>query len=207
MRRLARAAAGALTLLVFAAGGLRAQGGEPLSLEVDPTDRRPVVRMRGMLDDEALQRALSSGLPLRFRLRLELWERRFPDQLVGSGSYPAVLVQDPLDGVYTLSLPEREVRVRGLREAERAFQASVNPSIRPAAAGRYYYLASLEVETLSLSDLDELRRWLRGEARPAVEGRSPVGRALERGVQRLFVRLMRLPTRRVEVRTPVFSAP
>ncbi|HEU0051954.1 MAG TPA: hypothetical protein VFQ39_02210, partial [Longimicrobium sp.] len=80
------------------------------------------------------------------------------------------------------------------------------PDMRPERAGRYYYLARLEVETLSLSDLEELRRWLRGEARPAVAGEKPVGRAVERGLKRFFVRLLGLPARRYEARTHVFNA-
>jgi hypothetical protein len=58
------------------------------------------------------------------------------------------------------------------------------------------------VETLSLDELDELRRWLRGEARPAEAGRPP--RGVERGVRRIFVRLLGLPSRRYEARTAIF---
>jgi hypothetical protein len=35
---------------------------------------------------------------------------------------------------------------------------------------RQYYIVSLEVKVLSMSDLDEIERWLRGELRPAVRG-------------------------------------
>ena len=71
--------------------------------------------------------------------------------------------------------------------------------------GRFYYLVTLNVETLSASDLEELRHWLRGQARPAVAGKQPVGRAVETGVRRFFVRLLGLPTRRYEARTPIFA--
>ena len=78
--------------------------------------------------------------------------------------------------------------------------------MRPPGRGRYYYIGVMDVETLSLNDLDELRRWLRGEARPAVAGSKPVGQAVETGLRRFFVRLLGIPTRRYEVRTEVFEA-
>jgi hypothetical protein len=79
--------------------------------------------------------------------------------------------------------------------------------VQPRRSGRFYYLATLEVETLSLSDLEELRRWIRGEVQPAVEGRAPAGRAVERGLRRVFVRLLGLPTRRFETRSEIFVLP
>jgi hypothetical protein len=79
-------------------------------------------------------------------------------------------------------------------------------SLRPNARSRsYYYLATLEIETLSLSDLQELQHWLRGEAQPAIQGRRPVGRAVGRGVQRALVRMVGLPSRRYEARSPTFT--
>ena len=41
----------------------------------------PVISSEALLSDPALRDALESGLPLRFRLRVELWENRFFDRL------------------------------------------------------------------------------------------------------------------------------
>ena len=70
--------------------------------------------------------------------------------------------------------------------------------------GRFYYNAVLDVEVLSLSDLDELERWLRGELRPAVSGRRNPGTALTRGVRTLVVRLLGGTRRHFETRTGTF---
>jgi hypothetical protein len=77
--------------------------------------------------------------------------------------------------------------------------------VRPSRTGRYYYLAKLEVETLSLSDLEELRRWLRGEVGPAVAGSGSPESAVESGVRRVLVRMIGLPTRRMEARSGTFT--
>jgi hypothetical protein len=75
----------------------------------------------------------------------------------------------------------------------------------PTRAGRYYYLAHLEIETLSLSDLEELERWLQGELGPAVGGGRSLTGAVGEGAKRLLIRLLGLPTRRVEARSDRFE--
>jgi hypothetical protein len=166
-----------------------------------------VMLTEGLLRDRALVRALESGLPLRFHLRLELWERGVLDRLRGSEERRLVLIQDPIDRDFRLDAGGSERRLSTLARAERELQNEMRATLRPGASGRYYYLATLEIETLSLSDLEELRRWLRGEVRPAVEGRAPPGRAVERGLRRVFVRVIGLPTRRYEARSGSFVIP
>ena len=62
----------------------------------------------------------------------------------------------------------------------------------------------VDVETLSLNDLDEVERWLRGELRPAVRGRRNPGTALGRGLRTLAVRLLGSESRHYEARTGTF---
>jgi hypothetical protein len=198
---------GVLLALVCLAGAGRAQAQAPLELSVGDASAGwpPVVRVDGLLRDGALRRALQSGLPLRFHLRVELWEKGFFDRLAGAEESSLALVQDPLEGTYLLEDGDVQRRFATLAEVEDAVGASFRVALRPRERGRFYYLGSLEVETLSLSDLEELRRWLRGEVRPAVEGRSSAGKALERGLRRVFVRVIGLPTRRYEARSRTFE--
>lgn len=166
---------------------------------------RPVVQTSGLLRDRALRGALDSGLPLRFHLRLELWRKGVFDQLAEATDVFLALVQDPLDRTYRLETERGELRFGSLAEAQTAIESSFRPALRPGGSGRFYYLASLEVETLSLSDLEELRHWLRGEVGPAVEGRGSAARAVERGLRRVLVRVIGLPTRRYEARSATFE--
>jgi hypothetical protein len=194
-------------LLLVAAPGA-AQSRRPLAVSAGgPSAQwRPAVRVQGLLRDRALREALQNGLPLRFQFRVELWRKEDPfDQLAGVQEISRALLRAPLGEGYTLEDGRVQRRYSSMEAAEAALQAALQPTVRPETGGRFYYLVSLNVETLSASDLDELRHWLRGEARPAVAGRKPVGRAVERGVRRFFVRLLGLPTRRYEARTAIFA--
>ena len=65
------------------------------------------------------------------------------------------------------------------------------PTIRiPRRGRRYYYNARVEVEPMSVNDLDEVERWLRGELRPAVRCERNPGTALGRGLGQLLVRIV-----------------
>jgi hypothetical protein len=207
LTHLSRRAFLALLLLPALAAPAAAQRARPLTLGVGGPQAqwRPVVRLEGVLRDEALGEALGSGLPLRFHLRVELWRKDVVDELVEAREASRAVLKSPLEEAYQLEDGRTERTLPGLAEVEDALEASFQPAMRPSGGGRYYYLARLDVETLSLSDLEELRRWLRGEARPAVTGEKPVGRAVERGLKRFFVRLLGLPTRRYEARTRSFT--
>lgn len=202
-----RRAAAALLLAAAAHAGPAAAQPRPVSLSVSGASGwRPAVAMDGVLRDDALLDALKSGLPLRFHFRVELWRAGGGvDRLVEARENARALLRAPLDEGYTLEDGRTQRAYATLPECEAALERAFQPPIRPPGRGRYYYIAVLNVETLSMSDLDELRRWLRGEARPAVTGNRPVGRAVESGLKRFFVRLLGIPTRRYDVRTPVFE--
>ncbi|MDB4951104.1 MAG: hypothetical protein JWM27_3753 [Gemmatimonadetes bacterium] len=193
-------------LLALAAGSaVRAHAQGPIALTVSGTTGRPAVAVRGVLRDAALRDALASGLPLRFHLRMELWEKGTFDRLADAAETEAALVRSALEPGFTLETAHTSLPITTLPDAERALERAFVFDMHPTGRGRFYYLATLDVETLSLSDIDELRRWLRGEARPAVQGRAPVGRAVERGLRRFFVRLLGLPTRHYVVKSPFFT--
>ena len=203
-----RRAAAALLISAAALAGPAAAQARPVSLSVAGATGgwRPMVRMDGVLRDDALLDALKSGLPLRFHFRVELWRRGGGvDRLVEARENGRAMLRAPLDEGYTLEDGRTQRPYATLPECEAALERAFQPPIRPPGGGRYYYIAVLNVETLSASDLDELRRWLRGEAAPAVSGNRPVGRAVETGLRRFFVRLLGIPTRRYDVRTPVFE--
>jgi len=75
----------------------------------------------------------------------------------------------------------------------------------PKLGQRTYYNLLLDVETLSLTDLDEVERWLRGELKPAVRGQKNPGTALTRGLRTLVVRLLGGEKRHYEARSATFK--
>lgn len=168
----------------------------------------PVLRFGAILADPALEEAVRSGLPLRLRSRIELWRDGFIDHLESSDATTWVLLYDPLEGRFSVRSQSSASVARDYPTFDAARAAIEGPhrgSIRPARNGRYYYTAVVELETLSLSDLEELERWLKGELQPAVSGERSVPGAVGRGIKRLFIRVLGLPARRYEARSEWFE--
>lgn len=178
------------------------------ALTVDPAaNQRPQLRLDGFLDDAKLEQAVVSGIPIRIRIRVELWRDRFFDELKQSETWNAVLAYLPLEKSFVLRTrgsPSTERRLSSYGAARAALESSRTFALRPSSRGRYYYTANIELETLSLSDLEELERWLKGELKPAVEGERSVPEAIGEGAKRLFIRVLGLPTRTLELRTERF---
>jgi hypothetical protein len=74
----------------------------------------------------------------------------------------------------------------------------------PKRGEKSYYALTLQVEAMALSDLDEVRRWLNGELRPAVRGKRSPGTAITTGMRTLLVRLLGGERFQYKVSTGVF---
>ncbi|HSR40561.1 MAG TPA: DUF4390 domain-containing protein, partial [Longimicrobiales bacterium] len=166
-----------LGLLVPASAGAQEPGApSPIELRVDPRDGSVSVRFGGLLAGAELEEATREGLPLRIHVVAELWKDRFFDGQEGRAEWRATVVYDPLERRYLIRTsdasedrdPPRTVPTLAAAGAE--LQRRFTVPLRPTSEGTFYYLATVEVETLSLSDLEELQRWLQGELAPAVGG-------------------------------------
>ena len=200
-----KAARTARLVLLLAATPVAAQ--EPLSVGAAPGDQSAVLSVGPILGEAALAEALHSGLPVRMRFRTELWRDELLDDLVDDAAFILVLRYEPIARRYEV-YDSRSGGVAGYYSSYARMRGAIETGypvpIRPRARGRYYYLASLEVETLALSDLDELQSWLRGELTPAVGGDGSILAAIGNGAKRVFIRVLGLPARRVEARSPPF---
>ncbi|MGH7501651.1 MAG: DUF4390 domain-containing protein [Longimicrobiales bacterium] len=208
MRRV-RLATALLALGSGAPGAVAVPFGQTANLAVRPdtaSDQRALLRIGAVLDDSALEEATRSGLPVRVRARVELWRDGFFDDLEATANWNAVLLYEPLEKQYIVRAPDGDAqRFTTYDRARAAVEREIPLSIRPVRTGRYYYLAHLEIETLSLSDLEELERWLQGELGPAVGGDRSLTGAVSEGAKRLLIRLLGLPARRVEARSDRFE--
>jgi hypothetical protein len=210
-------AAAPATLAVAAPREAQAQAGNSVRLEVRLTPdsaptgaRAPVVRSDNLLGDGRWLSTLRSGLPVRLHYRVETWRSRngWLDQLSRQVYWDVVLRHEPLLDQYTMltifgsRVQERRYATLDALTAALAFAYQINVS--PDESGNYYYAATLEISTLSDSDLDELERFLEGGLERA-RGREGLGDALGRGATRFLLRLAGLPTLRLEARTRRFS--
>jgi hypothetical protein len=174
--------------------------------------RAPVVRSENLLGTTSRWlTALRSGLPVRLHYRVEVWRSRgaWFDTFERQAEWDVLIRHEPLLDQYTLvtfvgaARQERRYATIDALGAALAFAYQVN--VRPAAAGRYYYAASLQVTTLSDSDLDELERFLAGDMGRAAERNGNLGDALGREATRFLLRLAGLPSLRLEARSQPFS--
>lgn len=169
-----------------------------------------VLHVGTLFQDQELTQALHSGLPLRIQVRAELWRDGFFDSQRGEADWRASVIYDPLERRYRVAVGEGgtvETALDSLPGVARHLEEGFAPALRPLERGRYYYLGTAEVRTLSLDDLDDLERWLRGDVDPTSreeDGRE-VSNVVGRGVRRVLVRMLGLPSRRLEFTTPRFE--
>jgi hypothetical protein len=178
------------------------------SLAVEPRSGMVELVLGDLLDEPRFREALLEGLPLRVRVVTELWRDRFFDSQEGRAEWRATVLHDPLDGTYRIraSSGEAEIALSSLEEIRLVLQRTFTVPLRPTDEGRYYYLATLDVETISLSDLEELQRWLRGDLATGIAGgRGGVEGAVTRGLGRVLQRALRLPALRVRLQSPAFE--
>lgn len=179
----------------------------PMDLQLQGGDGSVRVILGEILENPAARQSLESGLPLRIRIVVELWRDRFVDALEGRHEWRATVLLDPLANRYLVETEDgASAELTSLAEARAFLQTRLQVPLAPVREGRHYYLAHLELETLSLSDLEELRRWLQGDLGPALEGRrQEASGAVGRGLRRLLVRVLGLPVQRYQTRTATFD--
>lgn len=194
-----------VTLLLVPQVG-SAQSDELLVLELADGGAGIAVDFGEILATGGIRESLESGLPVRIQVLTELWRDQFFDALQGREEWRATVWYEPLGGTYRVETADTPVGLAGSPEAAtEILRGEVDSSLGPERPGTYYYLGRMQIETLSLSDVEELRRWLRGELAPAVGGDETVGGALGRGIRRLFVRALGLPAVQFQTRTPEFE--
>ncbi|MDP9202537.1 MAG: hypothetical protein M3P26_11490 [Gemmatimonadota bacterium] len=174
-------------------------------------DDAPFVSSAGLLTDASMRDLLANGFPARLHYRLERWVGgRWFDDLKAASEWDVILKYDVLGKKYQVArVVNKKAESLGdfasLEDASGAVEAPYKTTISlPKKGQRGYYNLLLDVETLSLSDLDEVERWLRGELKPAVSGKKNPGTALGRGVRTLVVRLLGGEKRHYEARTGTF---
>jgi hypothetical protein len=171
----------------------------------------PTVSSSGLLTDAAMRDLLANGFPARLHYRLERWKvGRWFDDIQAASEWDVIVKYDVLSKRYQVARvankkPESLGEYPTVEEAAGAAEAPYQTKIAlPRKGQRGYYNLLLDVETLSLSDLDEVERWLRGELKPAVRGEKNPGTALTRGVRTLVVRLLGGEKRHYEARSGTF---
>lgn len=206
-----------LSLLALATPKARAQDSAGVRIDVklaaDSTPRgarEPIIFTRNLLADSPWLSMLRSGFPVRLHYRVELWRSRagWFDEMVRFEEWDVAVRHEPLLEQYTVTRVENRRRSQNRYATPGTLAAALSLGyqvrMRPLESGTYYYVASLDVTTLSDTDLDELERFFRGELETP-DSTAGSGSTVSRGARRLLLRLAGLPTQRLEGRCDVFE--
>ncbi len=178
-----------------------------------PQSDGPTVRGVDVLNNGTVRDLMRSGFPARLHYHVEMWGASgIFNGLEGTRDWDVIARYDPLSHHYRAARIVND-KVTVLGDFDRAAgldSAIAAPYIVPLVprdvGRRYYYQATLDVDVISLSDLDEVERWLRGELRPAVRGQRNPGGVVGRGIRTLFLRIIGAEKRHYEARTRIFRS-
>jgi hypothetical protein len=203
----------ALSALPFARGA--AQG--PTRVEVSLTTAvggqrgAPLVRSMNVFADRDIREMLHSGFPARLHYRLELWGAAgFFDDLKRQTEWDVIVRYNPLKRRYTATRIEGDrITALGsfdnLNPVEELLSHPTQPAFAaPEGHDKYYYNLALDVQMLSVSDLDEVERWLKGDLAPAVHGEKSPGTAIGQGAKTLITKLLGGQVKHYEARSKQF---
>jgi hypothetical protein len=132
-----------------------------------------------------------SGFPASLHFRLELWRSGGVfDDLEGRLDWQVIVQYDPSGQRYRVVRRQAgKVEDLGsfatLATAQSTLERPTRTTLVPDREGvRYYYTLALDIEALSVSDMDQLERWLRG-----VKGNTAAS-AVGSGLRTLMLRML-----------------
>ena len=199
----------ALLLLVGSSAGARAQGSPSIDIRVTAQSYPPLVAVRNVLAENDYDELLRNGFPVRMHIRAELWTvGRYFDDVRGRVEWDVILQYNVVEKSYEVArlVGDRVTALGSYRyfaDARAASELAYLPALpAPTRGQKGYVLVQAGVQALEVTDLDELERWLRGEAQPAVRGKRSPASALTRGVRTLASRILGAEVRQLEARSP-----
>jgi len=206
------AAIGALALAFQAGAQQKPQVQIVLPDKSALADEAPWVRSASLLSDGPMRDLLVNGFPARLHYTMERWATGgfLFDDMKATSEWDVVVKYDALGKRYHVfrAVANRATELGNYATLDSAQEMLDSPFRAPISlpkrGQRTYYNLVLDIEILSLTELDEVEQWLRGEMKPAVHGKKNPGTAVSRGVRTLMVRLLGGEKRRYEARSGTF---
>lgn len=198
-------------LLVFSALPVQAQGPPRIDLRIPNGPTLPIVGVRDVLSIDPFDELLRNGFPARLHFQIEVWVTgKWFNDIVDQSAWDVIVRYNQIDRTYDVARVTSDgitslgsyTRFADARAASELLHA---PSLNIPTGRRGYFAVHVDVQTLDISDLAEMQRWLQGEARPAVQGKRNPGTALSRGLRTLVSRLLGGEVRRLETQSAVLQ--
>ena len=166
-----------------------------------------VVNATNLFAEQDIRDLVRSGFPASLHFRLELWRAGgLFDDLEGRLEWNLIVQYDPTAQRYRVVRRQANQHddlgsFSTLSSAQTVLERPSRATLSPERGGvRYYYAVALDIEALSVSDLDQLERWLRG----ATSGTA--ASAVGNGVRTLMLRMLGGEKRHYTARSSVFVA-
>lgn len=158
-----------LCLCLLGAGPVAGQGAVFLNVQLAPDSiRGPNVSLRvgSLLDDPYWRDALNNYPAIRLHWKVQAFRQRgLIDQSGPVSEWPAQIERDPVLGLYVYSFrtpggPETRISFSSLDslrvEIGQPWQVNFQRAIEP---GSWYYVASLDITTLTDADISKVQRY------------------------------------------------
>lgn len=186
-----------------------AQGRQPsLSIALPAPGAGASATAANLFAESDMRDLVRSGFPALLRYRLELWRQGgLFDALEGQVEWELIVQYDPSAQRYgVIKRQNGKLEDAGsfatLATAQSAIERPQRTTLAPERDGaRYYYVFLLNIEALSVSDMDQLERWLRG-----VRGGGTAASAVGSGLRTLMLRMLGGEKRHYQTRSPSFVA-
>ncbi len=199
----------ALLLMIGSGTSVQAQGSPSIDIRVTAQSYPPLIAVRNVLTEKDYDELLRNGFPVRMHIRAEIWTvGRYFDDIRGRAEWDVILQYNVVEKSYEVArlVGDRAMALGSyvrFADARAASELAYLPALpTPKRGQKGYVLVQADVQALEVTDLDELERWLRGEARPAVRGKRSPASALTRGVRTLASRILGAEVRQLEARSP-----
>ena len=171
----------------------------------------PTITTANLLADANTRELLRNGFATRIHFRLELWRKGgvFDDRS-DQAEWEILVQQDPTTHMYSAVRRQNNQVTESFGEsatvttAEAQFDRPFRAPVHPNRSGRYYYNLTVDVQTLTETDLDALQQWLRGPTAP--QKSNPIT-AVRGGIGRLFSRMLGGGKQVYQERSGVFEVP
>ncbi len=201
---------GALALLLLIAAPCALSAQRRPTLEIVPPLSATIgatVNASNLFGDAGIRDLVRSGFPASLHYRLELWRTGgLFDDIEGRSDWDMIVQYDPSAQRYRVVLRQANQHedlgsFATLATAQTVIERPWRSTLVPERAGvRYYYTLAMDIEALSVSDLDQLERWLRGAKSGTAAG------AVGSGLRTLMLRMLGGEKRHYSARSSVFVA-
>ncbi|MBC8088021.1 MAG: hypothetical protein H7Z40_12205 [Phycisphaerae bacterium] len=199
-------------VLALGARTVEAQNTPRIRITPPTINTSATVSVLGVLADKKFDELMRSGFPVHVHVTAEVWRTgKVFDEIVAKNEWQLIVQFDTFDSNYeVLRITADSIVPLGaykkLMDARVAAELAYAPPLGIPPRGRESYVSvQADVETMQMSDLEEVQRWLRGDARPAVQGKRNPGTAVVRGLRSLITRLLGAEVRHLDARTRPFT--